>query len=53
MKRLSLDELKAQATQKDQLAQNVEVNLEAIKGGDVDWCHVAEVLKKIEQFIFF
>jgi hypothetical protein len=34
MKRLSLEELKAQK------AEQVTQNLENIKGGDVDWCHV-------------
>lgn len=40
MKRLSLEELKAQK------AEQVTQNLENIKGGDVDWCHLWEELKE-------
>ena len=36
MKRLSLEELKAQKT-------NVVANLDAIKGGDTDKCHIPEI----------
>lgn len=41
MKRLSLEELKAQK------AEQVKENLEAVKGGSVDWCHVWQVIKDI------
>ena len=44
MERLSLEQLKVQ---KEAV---VKENLEAIKGGDVEWCHV---LREIERFLFF
>ena len=37
MKRLSLEELKAQQSEK--LTKMNTENLESIKGGDFDWCH--------------
>lgn len=40
MKRLSLEELKAQK------GGHVSQNLESIKGGDIDWCHVADRLRQ-------
>ena len=36
MKRLSLEELKAQK------ADKVTQNLEEIKGGELDWCHAQD-----------
>jgi len=43
MKRLSLEELKAQK------AEQVKESLEAVKGGNVDWCHVADTFWKMME----
>jgi hypothetical protein len=40
MKRLSLEELKVQKS------EQVQENLEAIKGGEMDWCHFWENFKQ-------
>jgi len=41
MKRLSLEELKAQKS------EDVKENLESINGGKVDWCHFWENLRSV------
>jgi hypothetical protein len=44
MERLTLEELKAK---KESVIQE---NLEAIKGGDVEWCHILSQFEKFWQF---
>ncbi len=45
MKRLSLEELKAQKT------EQVTQNLENISGGNTDWCHVWDILTTPSNWI--
>ncbi|WP_166564254.1 hypothetical protein [Emticicia sp. CRIBPO] len=51
MKRLSLEELKAQKGEK-KLEELKTSNLESIKGGDIDWCHVWDTIIKGGPYIF-